>query len=145
NGGREQAIVDHLATLARPGGTVYLVDVDLTMTRLSPPDPALTDLIERYTQFHRDKGNDPQVGLKLKHLAETAGLKVIAYQGRVDPIVAEPGFRPPPWVARQAMLDAGTATAADLDTWQAAFTRLDQLPDRPLIFPSVFAALAVRP
>jgi precorrin-6B methylase 2 len=34
NGGHEQAIVGHLATLIRPGGSVYLVDGDLS---LDPP------------------------------------------------------------------------------------------------------------
>src|SRR3712207_7951330 len=44
NGGREQAIVDHLASLVRPGGTVYLVDVDATALRVLDLDPELTDL-----------------------------------------------------------------------------------------------------
>jgi len=34
NGGREQAIVDHLVTLVRPGGAVYLADVDVTAIRM---------------------------------------------------------------------------------------------------------------
>lgn len=38
NGGREQAIVDHLAGLVRPGGCVYLVDVDYTAVRTHPVD-----------------------------------------------------------------------------------------------------------
>src|SRR3712207_6263696 len=44
NGGREQAIVDHLASLVRPGGAVYLVDVDGTALRVLDGDPELTDL-----------------------------------------------------------------------------------------------------
>lgn len=39
NGGTEQAIVDHLAALVRPGGAVYLVDVDLTAPAERPPVP----------------------------------------------------------------------------------------------------------
>lgn len=145
NGGREQSIVDHLAALAKPGGAIYLVDVDLTMTRLVPADPDLDDLIARYTQFHQQTGNDPQVGLKLKLLSEAAGLTVVGYHGQIDPILAEPGLRPPPWAARHAMLAAGVATPADLARWQEAFTRFDRAQPRPLVFPSIFAALAVRP
>ncbi|MDP9116612.1 MAG: methyltransferase domain-containing protein [Actinomycetota bacterium] len=144
NGGREQSIVNHVASLARPGGTVYLVDVDLTMTRMVPTDSDLDDLFERYTQFHRHKGNDPQIGLKLTQLAEAAGLELVTYQGRVDPVTAQPGLRPPPWAARHAMLAAGIATDADLERGQAAFSRFDLHPARPLLFPSIFTALAVR-
>jgi len=48
NGGDEQAIVDHLASLVRPGGAVYLVDVDLTGMRMLDGDPDLDDLDDRY-------------------------------------------------------------------------------------------------
>ncbi len=39
NGGAEDAIVAHLATLVRPGGCVYLVDVDGTAVRSLPETP----------------------------------------------------------------------------------------------------------
>jgi ubiquinone/menaquinone biosynthesis C-methylase UbiE len=58
NGGREQAIVDHLAGLVRPGGCVYLVDVDSSAVRFRPEDPDLVDLGERYLAFHARRGND---------------------------------------------------------------------------------------
>jgi len=48
NGAHEQAIVDHLATLLRPGGCLYLVDVEATMSRIRPPVPEVTELLERY-------------------------------------------------------------------------------------------------
>ena len=51
NGGAEDAIVTHLATLVRPGGCVYLVDVDGTAMRLLPEHADLTDLDERYAAF----------------------------------------------------------------------------------------------
>lgn len=77
-GGQEQRIVDHLAGLVRPGGTVYLVDVDVTAIRIYPPLPSdLAELWNRYVQFHRRMGNDPQVGLPLQHLLVGAGLEPI--------------------------------------------------------------------
>jgi predicted O-methyltransferase YrrM len=42
NGGHEQSIVDHLATLPRTGGAVYLVDVDLTAFRMIDATPTWT-------------------------------------------------------------------------------------------------------
>ena len=51
NGQTEQAIVDHVATLVRPGGCVYLVDADLTGSRTLGLDPELGDLSTRYWTF----------------------------------------------------------------------------------------------
>jgi hypothetical protein len=48
NGGREQTIVDHLASSVRPGGCVHLVDVDYTAVRMPPVDQDLEDLSGRY-------------------------------------------------------------------------------------------------
>jgi 2-polyprenyl-3-methyl-5-hydroxy-6-metoxy-1,4-benzoquinol methylase len=44
NGGSEDAIVAHLATLLRPGGCLFLVDADGTAIRTVPQDPDLADL-----------------------------------------------------------------------------------------------------
>jgi SAM-dependent methyltransferase len=62
NGGREDAIVAHLATLLRPGGCLYLVDADGTAMRMLPDDPDLADLSQRYLAFHTARGNDPTPG-----------------------------------------------------------------------------------
>src|SRR2546423_1043501 len=72
NGGHEQAIVDPLATLPRPGGTVYLVDVDLAAVRILDADPELDDLSERYVRFHVARGDDPIVGLRLGNFLRAA-------------------------------------------------------------------------
>jgi SAM-dependent methyltransferase len=51
NGGAEDAIVGHLASLVRPGGCVYLADADGTAVRVLPEQADLADLAERYTAF----------------------------------------------------------------------------------------------
>jgi hypothetical protein len=45
NGGSEDVIVAHLATLLRPGGCLYLVDADGTAVRTVPEDVDLEDLL----------------------------------------------------------------------------------------------------
>lgn len=62
NGGHEAAIIAHLVELTRPGGAVYLVDVDGTAMRVHPQDPDLADLDARYTQMHRSRGNNVAIG-----------------------------------------------------------------------------------
>jgi SAM-dependent methyltransferase len=124
NGGREQAIVDHLATLVRPGGFVYLVDVESEGVRVRPADPDVVELGDRYRAFQTGRGNDLSVGLRLGELVAAADLELVDFGGWYD-ISRRPGFRPPSWAARQMMVDAGYATADDLARWATAFERVD--------------------
>lgn len=131
NGGREAEIVHHLAELARPGGAVYLVDIDYTMFWTLPSDPDLDDLHARYAEYQTGRGNDMQVGRSLGPLLEGVGLVVEVF--RVGgPVIRFPlGVRSPAWAARGDLVDAGMATAADVARWDAAFLRMDALPRRP--------------
>jgi precorrin-6B methylase 2 len=141
NGGHEQAIVDHLATLPRPGGSVYLVDVDLAAVRILDADPELDDLSERYVRFHVARGNDPIVGLRLGNFLRAAGLEVGSFTGSYNIMEPPPGIRPPSWAARTAMVAEGAATAEDVERWDAAFQRLDAAATRPQIFAPSFVAI----
>lgn len=141
NGGDEQAIVDHLASLVRPGGAVYLVDVDLTGMRILDGDPEIADLTEHYSEFHAARGNDPMVGLRLGKLLAEAGLEVEDFTGSYSIIVMPPGIRPPLWAAREAMLAQGAATQADVDRWGAAFDRMDTAEVRPTVFAPLFIGI----
>jgi len=128
NGGREQDIVDHLASLVRPGGSVYLVDIEATAFRVHPPDvPAVVvELDARYKQFHASLGNDLSVGLRLGELLERAGLDQVDHRGRYQILRPPPGMRPPAWAARDQMLAAGIIDGADISRWQTEFERLDR-------------------
>ena len=145
NGGSEQAIVDHLAQVVRPGGSVYLVDVEGSAMRMLDADPDLTDLVERYLELHRRRGNDLSVGLRLGQLLTTAGLDVELHEGRYTVIAAAPGFRPPPWAAREALLAEDLATPDDVARWEAALQRTDTAVVRPTVFIPVFTAFGRRP
>jgi SAM-dependent methyltransferase len=145
NGGDEQAIVEHLASLARPGGAVYLVDVDLTGMRILDSDPELDDLTDRYADFHAARGNDPMVGLRLGKLLVGAGLAVEDFTGTYAIIEMPPGIRPPLWAAREAMLAQGAATSAEIERWGAAFDRLDTAAVRPTVFAPQFIGIGRKP
>jgi SAM-dependent methyltransferase len=145
NGPDQQRIVDHLAELVRPGGSVYLVDGDGTAVRMLDTDPDLADLSARYIEFHRRRGNDLQVGLRLGKLLSRAGLRVATHEGRYSIISAPPGLRPPPWAAREAMVAEGVATAQDIARWEAALERMDAAETRPTVFAPVFFAIGVKP
>ena len=145
NGGREAAIVAHAATLVRPGGCVYLIDVDGTGVRSRPSDPDIDDLNDRYWQWHAQQGNDPSVGLRLDELLAGAGMEIIEFSGRYEIIAAPPGARTPGWAAREALVASGVATRDDLARWEAAFVRADGAQERPTVFVPMFCAVGRRP
>jgi SAM-dependent methyltransferase len=144
NGGRQREIVDHLRSLLRAGGCLYLVDTDLTGLRIFPPDPGLRDMWRRYADFQVSRGNDVSAGLGLADLLSRAGLELADFRGRYD-IFREKGFRGPAWEARDAMSAAGFARPEDLAGWQEAFERIDLQEDPPALFLPVFTALARLP
>lgn len=145
NGGREQAIVDHLAGLVRPGGCVYLVDVDVTAIRMRPADRDLKDLNDRYGELHRRRGNDVSVGLRLEELLRAASLDIVDFSGQYVIAKPEPGMRGPAWAAREALVEAGLAEPADLQRWSAAFERADGGQDRPTFFAPLFVGIGRSP
>lgn len=145
NGGREQAIVSHAASLLRPGGCMYLLDIDWTAVRDVPHDPDLQGLADRYHQWHIQRGNDLSVGLRLGALLTAAGLEVLDFQGRYMIFPIPPGLRPPSWAGRDALVADGLATEADVERWAAAFQRIDEADERPTIFSPLLIAVGRRP
>ena len=145
NGPAAQRIVDHLATLVRPGGHVYLVEVDMTTSVVTPAPPAALELQGRYVRWHHRQGNDPRIGLRLPDLARAAGLDVVEHRGWTVGGPAPRGMRGPAWAARDELVRAGLADAADVARWDAAFADLDTAPERPEITLGVFAAVCRRP
>jgi len=144
NGGHEQQIVDHLASLVRPGGSVYIVDVDLSAIRLLDIDEDLADLSEKYVEFHRGRGNDPLVGLRLAQFLSRAGLTNVTHRGWYTILPIPPGMRPPAWAASDSMVSDGVVDEADVARWGAAFERSDNAIDRPTLFAAGFAAVGRR-
>jgi SAM-dependent methyltransferase len=141
NGGREQAIVDHLATLLRPGGCLYLVDAYGRGMATEPDLPVLAEIGERYHAFHAARGNDLRAGLHLGDWLHAGGLELADFRGTYQIVTFPPGLRPPAWAARDAMLAAGVVTAADLERWDRELTELDASPDRPTGFMPIFTAI----
>ena len=143
NGPTEQAIVDHLARLVRPGGHVYLVDVFGEAIAVVPSDPDLDELDATYRRFHAARGNDLRTGLRLETLLTRAGLEVVAYRGWFNIVKPQGAMRPPSWAACEAMVAAGFATQDDVSRWDAALTRL--MAQQPTVFASLFGAIGRRP
>jgi SAM-dependent methyltransferase len=141
NGGAEDAIVGHLATLLRPGGCLYLVDTDATAIRTLPEHADLTDLDERYGAFRSARGDDNRAGLRLADRLVRAGLEVLEFRGRY--FIGQPpaGVRPPSWAAREAMVTAGVATADDVRRWERAFQEVAAAPLPPTVFAPFFIAV----
>ncbi|PVZ13207.1 methyltransferase domain-containing protein [Actinomycetospora cinnamomea] len=145
NGGAEQRLVAHLASLVRPGGHVYVLDVDATGAGTTPSLPAIDDLERRYQRWHADRGNDLRVGRRLAALARGAGLEVEDFRGWSQTASLPSGMRGPAWAARDALVAAGLADADDVARWDAAHAVVDGWERRPEVVIPVFAVVARRP
>ncbi|MFN2478329.1 MAG: methyltransferase domain-containing protein [Pseudonocardiaceae bacterium] len=145
NGRAEQRIVDHLARLARPGGHVYLVDIDMTTMSISPSTPDADELQARYLQWHAGQGNDLRSGRRLAALGRSAGLTIEAFRGWFEIAERPPGMRGPAWASREAMVHSGLATEDDVGRWAATFDEIDSWTERPQFMLGAFAAVCRRP
>jgi ubiquinone/menaquinone biosynthesis C-methylase UbiE len=143
NGPTEQDIVNHLATLVRPGGHVYLVDIHGGAFHIKPDDPDVSELNDAYRRFHEAQGNDLMTGLRLDDMVTAAGLELLDYRGWFNIIRVQGPMRPPSWAARDAMVAAGVISADDLGRYEAAFDRL--IAQGPTIYAPVFGAVGRRP
>lgn len=145
NGSRAEAIVAHAATLVRPGGTVYLADIEVGGLSMRPADPDVDDLNDRYRRWHEQQGNDLSIGLRLGELLRTAGLDEVEHHGRYTIFEAPAGMRPPAWAGRQELVAAGLATPDDIARWSAVLERADGEAERPTMFVPLFFAFGRRP
>lgn len=141
NGGREAEIVAHLARLARPGGAVYLVELDREALWQEPQEPDLVELDERYSRLQEALGNDRRVGRRLGALLTAAGAQVELFRCGGPVMRVPPGTRGAAWAAREAL----DATEEDLARWSAAFARADAATERPWTAVSVCVAVGRTP
>jgi SAM-dependent methyltransferase len=145
NGGREAAIVVHLASLLRPGGHLYLIEADPAAFRFDPDDPDLADLWARWLALMCRRGNDPSVGIRLASLLRAAGLDVVLRDARWYCQPRETNVRLAAWAAHEAIVAEGLATPADVARWDAACRRFDALPGEKVFFVPQFRAVGRRP
>lgn len=139
-GAAAPTIVEHLASLVRPGGHVYLVDVDLDAARTTPPDAELSHQMSRYAEFHRARGNDVRIGPRLPALLAGAALEVAetaaAYACIPGALTAAGG---PLRAAQEAMLAEHQLDEEESEQWEAARQRFASLPGALLWIPHFVA------
>lgn len=121
NGPRIGEILAHAAELLRPGGRLYLNETDGDSHRFEwDPGEDIADLDARYWGMVASLGNDLHVGPHLGRYVVEAGFEIVHRQARLDMFPLTPDIRPPSWAGRQAMLDAGVCTEADIARWDTA-------------------------
>jgi SAM-dependent methyltransferase len=126
------AALREMGAAVRPGGIVAVEDVFTDTLRSEPPTPALDDLRRIYGATVRAHGGDPTIGPRLPALFRAAGLVDVQATSVVNVLRTpdEKGFL----VAlvdsmRASTLDAGAASADELDAMQAAVRAAVDDPD----------------
>jgi SAM-dependent methyltransferase len=78
------AAVDEMARLARPGGTVALLEPDNVLCMCYPPHHAWDRLVQIFRQANLAAGADPDIGRRLPELLRRAGLVDVGVEARAD-------------------------------------------------------------
>jgi hypothetical protein len=116
----------------RPGGIVAVEDVFTDTLRSDPPIPALADLRRIYGATVRAHGGDPTIGPRLPALFRAAGLVDVQATSMVNVLGTseEKGFLVTLVDSmRASTLEAGAASATELDAMKAAVEAAVDDPD----------------
>jgi ubiquinone/menaquinone biosynthesis C-methylase UbiE len=139
-GTRVSAVLAHLSSLLKPGGHLYVVDTDVTASRLSFDDKDFVEQGTRYLTFQRDRGNNVDIGPRLGTAIVGAGLELMeheaVYQKVPGHLVALGG---PVAAAEQEMLAAGVIGAEDVARFAASRERVAALPHSALFIAQYIA------
>jgi hypothetical protein len=126
------AALREMGAAVRPGGIVAVEDVFTDTLRSEPPRPALDDLRRIYGATVRAHGGDPTIGPRLPALFRAAGLVDVQATSVVNVLRTpdEKGFLVTLVDSmRASTLDAGAASADELDAMQAAVRAAVDDPD----------------
>jgi SAM-dependent methyltransferase len=116
------AAVRAMAAEVRPGGAVAVEELFLGTLRSEPPAPALDRLQEVYGATVRYHGADPTIGPRLRAILSAAGLQAVQEDtvvNRMDTVDDKLFLAQLVRNMRAAMLEAGAATAAEIDALEA--------------------------
>jgi len=112
------AAVRAMAAEVRPGGAVAFEELFLGTLHSEPPAPALDRLQEVYGATVRYHGADPTIGPRLRAILSAAGLQAVQEDtvvNRMDTVDDKLFLAQLVRNMRTAMLEAGAATAAEID------------------------------
>jgi ubiquinone/menaquinone biosynthesis C-methylase UbiE len=142
----QHRILQHAYDLLVPAGSLYVVDSDVSTGRIDPPEADLLDLFATYARHLVDTGRNAGVGPMLGSMAMEAGFELVERGAIVNipPPAALRGIRPPPWAARDAMIESGHATPADVERWDRAIVAFQAHPN-PAVFVTNYSVIARKP
>jgi len=130
------AVLAEMRRVLRPGGRVALLENDISLVRFDPPCPRFDQVWGAFGRLQQDLGGDGFIGRRLFGLLTSAGFQQV--QLSVQPELHWYGS--PAWdawvgniignihSARDTLLEARYATAADLETAVAELRALMAMP-----------------
>jgi SAM-dependent methyltransferase len=126
------AALRQMAAAVRPGGVVAVEDLFTDSLRSEPPSPALDDLRRVFGATVRAHGGDPTIGPRLPALFRAAGFHDVQASSVVNVMhtADEKGFLVQLVDSmRAATLNAGAASADELDSLKAGIEAAAEDPD----------------
>ena len=127
------AVLRRMTALSKPGGIVVVEDIDCGGGFTHPESPAQMRHLDLYQAIVRHHGGDPLLGRKLPRLFRAAGLTEIQFEivTPTEPALEVKRLYPLTLAGlKSAIIQAGLATAAELDTIVADLHALANAPEK---------------
>jgi ubiquinone/menaquinone biosynthesis C-methylase UbiE len=134
----------HAASLLRPGGCLWVVDVAADAIFADPAAPAVVEVGRRYRLLHERAGHLLNVGSVLGSLLVHAGLALTHRDASFSVLSPFPPSGGPLGAAEDALLATGLATTDEITAFRRAAADLAADPDSALFIP-LFVAAGRRP
>jgi predicted O-methyltransferase YrrM len=143
----EQAL-HGMVKAARPGGVVVVEDIQFTGHFCYPDCKAFDRYVTLYQKVVRQKGGDPNIGARLPSMFMGRGLADIELEVIQPTYLQGPGKEIASVTMehiREAVLEAGLATAEEVDGIGAGLRSFAENPQTILSLPRIFQVCGKRP
>lgn len=126
-------VIKEMRRLTKVGGIVSTRDC--TRRILSPPDPQLFEHLDKFMQYARNKGSDPDFGESHQVAAHAAGfdwkdIEMSSWGSEESGDVARAGFAEGAKdFMRDALVGAGLATTEQMDEYRSMWEQWGQRPE----------------
>ena len=142
-----KTVIEKMKTAVKPGGLVAVEDLEFAGHFCYPRSSAFNRYIQLYQQVVRNKGGDPEIGLKLPGMFKKAGFKEVNFN-LVQPTFMETEGKLVASITlekiRNAVLEQGLSSSDEIEAIIAELKELAQNSEAIISLPRIFQVWGIK-